>query len=428
MTLEVSADLDLSPVRVEFPSLALEAAGRTAVYFDNPGGTQVHQDVIEAISNYYRTANSNTGGAFLTSRRSDEIVTGARKAIADLLNAESPAQIIFGQNMTTLTFGLARAFGRTIKPGDEIIVTELDHDANVAPWLNFADLGAIIKTIPVNKADCTLDMEALKLALSNKTRLVAVTAASNAVGTFPDIAEVIRLAHSVGARVYVDAVQYAPHGPLDVQALDCDFLACSAYKFFGPHQGILYGKLELLEELQPFKVRPAKNASPYKWETGTQSHESMAGTAAAVEYLASVGRRFGEAWRAGYEQAGFSGQRLDLKMGLAAILAYEQRLGERLLKGLAEFDDLQIYGITDPAKFEQRGPTVAFTWARRTPRETAELLGQRGIFLWDGNYYALSLMETLGLEGRGGAVRIGPSHYNTFEEIDYFLEVLRGIR
>lgn len=226
----------------------------------------------------------------------------------------------------------------------------------------------------------------------------------------------------------MDAVQYAPHGPLDVQALDCDFLACSAYKFFGPHQGILYGKWELLEELQPFKVRPSKNVTPYKWETGTQSHESMAGTTAAVEYLASVGRRFGEAWRTGYEEAGFTGRRLDLKMGMAAILAYEQRLGGHLLNGLQELSDVQVYGITDPARLEQRCPTVAFTWARRSPRETAELLGQHGIFVWDGNYYALSLMEGLGLEGKGGAVRIGPSHYNTLEEIDFLLEVLSSIR
>jgi cysteine desulfurase family protein (TIGR01976 family) len=428
MTVKVSEKLDLSAVREEFPALALEVAGRKAVYFDNPGGTQVHRSVIDAMTNYYRTSNSNTGGAFATSQRSDEIIQGAREAMADLLNAPSPSQIIFGPNMTTLTFNLARAFGRTIKPGDEIVVTGLDHDANVAPWLTYEEQGAVIKVVDINVPECTLNMDSLRAALSEKTRLVAVTAASNATGTFPDVAEVVKLAHSAGAKVFIDAVQCAPHSPLDVQALDCDFLACSAYKFFGPHQGILYGKWELLEELKPYKVRPASNETPYKWETGTQSHEGMAGTAAAVEYFASVGRRFGQNWREEYEQAGFSGRRLELKMGLAAVYTYEQRLGEYLLSGLRRFEDMQIYGITDPAKFEQRGPTVAFTWARLGPRETAEFLGQRGIFVWDGNYYALNVMERLGLEGEGGAVRIGPAHYNTFEEIDYLLDALDDVR
>ena len=428
MTLEISQKLDLSPVRAEFPALALEVAGRTAVYFDNPGGTQVHEGVIEAVSNYYRTSNSNTGGAFLTSQRSDEVIQAARTAMADLLNAPSPSQIIFGPNMTSLTFNLARAFGRTIRPGDEIVVTSLDHDANVAPWLTYEEQGAVIKVVDINSPEATLNMDSLQAALSPRTRLLAITAASNAVGTFPDVAQAVRLAHSVGAKVFIDAVQYAPHGPLDVQALDCDFLACSAYKFFGPHQGILYGKLELLEELQPYKVRPAYSKTPNKYETGTQSHEGMAGVTAAVDYLAGVGQRFGQHWREQYEGAGYTGRRLDLKMGMAAIYAYEGQLGRHLMAGLEEFKDLQIYGITDPAKFEGRGPTVAFTWGRRTPRETTEILGQHGIFAWDGNYYALSLMERLGLEGKGGAVRIGPAHYNTIEEIDYLLEVLRAVR
>lgn len=424
MTLQVSEELDLKPVREEFPALAQSFAGRSAVFFDNPGGTQVHQGVIDAIATYYRTSNSNTGGAFITSQRSDEVISGARAAMADLLNAASPEQIVFGPNMTTLTFNLARAFGRTIKPGDEIIVTTLDHDANVAPWLYYEELGAVIKVVDITTPDCTLNMDTLRSALSDKTRLVAVTAASNAVGTFPDVAEIVRLGHSVGARVFIDAVQYAPHGPIDVQALDCDFLACSAYKFFGPHMGILYGKFDLLEALKPYKLRPSSNETPYKWETGTQNHEGMAATAAAVNYLAQVGQRFGQGWREEYAGAGFEGRRLDLKTGMAAIKAYEQQLARRLLAGLSKFEDMQLYGITDPALFDQRGPTVAFTWPRLSSRATSEYLGQHGVFTWDGNYYALSLMERLGLEDSGGAVRIGLAHYNTPDEVDYLLELL----
>lgn len=428
MTVKISEQLDLSAVRAEFPALAQTVAGRSAVFFDNPGGTQVHQSVIEAISDYYRYSNSNTGGAFITSQRSDEIISGAREAMADLLNAPSPSQITFGPNMTTATFNFARAFGRTIRPGDEIVVTTLDHDGNVAPWLAYEELGAVINVVDINIPECTINMDSLRAALSEKTRLLAITAASNAVGTFPDIAEAIRLGHSVGARVFIDAVQYAPHGPIDVQALDCDFLACSAYKFFGPHVGILYGKFDLLEELQPYKVRPSYNSTPNKWETGTQNHEGMAATAAAVKYLASVGQRFGQTWQEEYASAGFAGRRLELKTGMAAIKAYEQQLSRQLVGGLGQFKDMQLYGITDPARFDERGPTVAFTWPRRDPRATAEFLGERGVFAWDGNYYALNLMEKLGLEPSGGAVRIGLAHYNTAEEVDYLLNLLNDVR
>lgn len=428
MTVKIRQELDLSSGRAEFPSLARTVAGRSAVYFDNPGGTQVTQGVIEATSDYYRNSNANTGGGFITSQRSDASVAEARAGMADLLNAASPSQIIFGPNMTTLTFNLARAIGRTIQPGDEIIVTTLDHDANIAPWLYFEELGAVIKFVELHLPECTLDMESLKSQLSAKTRLVAVTAASNAVGTFPNVAEVTRLAHSVGAWVFIDAVQYAPHGPIDVQALDCDFLACSAYKFFGPHQGILYGKLELLEELKPYKVRPSYNKNPHKWEVGTQSFESMAGTLAAVNYLASIGTEHGQSWQEEYQQAGYSGRRLELKKGMSAVKAYEQQLSRHMLAGLGQISDIQLYGITDPARFDERGPTVAFTWPRLNPRATAEYLGEHGIFTWNGNYYALSLMERLNLEENGGAVRIGLAHYNTTEEIDYLLEVLNSVR
>jgi len=427
MTLQFNEELDLTPLRQRFPSLTQAVPDGKAVFFDNPGGTQVTQAVIEATTDYYLHRNANNGGAFITSQRNDLIVSQARAAMADLLNAASPNQISFGPNMTTLTFNLARAFGRTIEPGDEIIVTALDHDANVAPWLYLAELGAVIKVLDVTTPECTLNLDRLGELLSSKTRLLAITAASNAVGTFPDVAQAVKLAHSVGAKVFVDAVQFAPHAPVDVQKLDCDFLACSAYKFFGPHQGILYGKLALMEELQPYKVRPAYNNTPNKWEVGTQSFEAMAGTTAAVNYLASVGQDFGQAWQEQYAGAGFDGRRLDLKKGMAAIKAYEQQLSRQLLGGLDELADMQLYGITDPARFDERGPTVAFTWPRRSPRATAEFLGERGIFSWDGNYYALSLIQRLALEDRGGAVRIGLAHYNTAEEIDYLLEVLNSV-
>jgi cysteine desulfurase family protein (TIGR01976 family) len=426
MTTEIynRVELDLSGVRTQFPSLSMQAGGRTAVFLDNPGGTQVSQTVIEAVSEYYRTANANTGGAFLTSQRNDQTVFAARQAMADLLNAADPSEIAFGANMTTLTFNFARAFGRTLQSGDEIIVTTLDHDANVAPWLAYEELGAVIRVVDIVTPDCTLDMNSLQNALSGKTRLVAVTAASNATGTFPDVAKIVQMAHAAGAKVFVDAVQAVPHIPVDVQALDCDFLACSAYKFFGPHVGILYGKHALLEELRPYKVRPAYDFSPHKWETGTQNFEGMAGTTAAVNYLAQIGRDYGQAWHTEYA-GNFSGRRLDLKTGMAAIKAYEQQLSRQLIEGLQQLNGVQIYGITDMARLDERGPTICFTWGI-PPRETAEYLGQHGIFCWNGNYYALSLMERLDLQANGGAIRIGLAHYNTPAEVDYLLQTLKN--
>jgi cysteine desulfurase family protein (TIGR01976 family) len=421
------SSFDPIPLRSQFPALKMEVDGRSAIFFDSPGGTQVPQRVIDAVSRYYREQNANGGGAFVTSARTDEVVQNGRQAMADLLNAPSEDEILFGPNMTTLTFHLARSFGETIQPGDEIVVTNLDHDANVTPWADLQALGAAIKYVDIDPEDCTLDPAAVGQALSSKTRLVAITHASNAVGTIPDVAAITRLAHDVGALVYVDAVQYVPHGPVDVQALGCDFLACSAYKFFGPHLGVLWGKREHLESLKPHKVRPAKDALPYRWETGTPNHEGIAGTAAAVAYLAGVGDLFGWLYWEEYEEAGYAGRRMLLKTAMRAIKEYEQTLSARLLDGLQAFPDITIYGLTDRNRLTERVPTVAFTWPRLSPRLTAEYLGRQGICCWSGNYYALRLMERLGLEADGGAVRIGMTHIDTFEEIDRLIDVLRSV-
>ncbi len=418
---------DPLPLRREFPSLALTLDAHPAVFFDNPGGTQVPSAVIEAVSDYYKTANANVGGAFETSRRTDKIVADARMAMADLLNAPGPETIIFGPSMTALTFHLSRSLAETLSPGDEVVVTALDHDANVAPWTDLEAAGAIIRVVDVHLADGTLDLDSFAQALSPRTKLVAVTHASNAVGTVPPVAEITRLAHAQGAMVFVDAVQYAPHGPIDVEKLDCDFLACSPYKFFGPHAGVLYGKAEHLTRLTPHKVKPSKDAIPYRWELGTLSHESLAGVTAAVSYLEGVGHYFGGPFLDEYTAQGYTDRRRTLKTAMAAIKAYEQTLSRHLITGLQSLPDVTIYGLTDFCRLDERLPTVAWTWPRLTPRETAEYLASSGICVWSGNYYALRLMEALGLEGHGGAVRVGLAHYNTTVEIDRMIAALHDV-
>lgn len=418
--------LDIAAVRAAFPSLALQQDGQPVVYFDNPGGTQVPQVCIDAIAEYLTTANANTHGAFLTSRRSDALLDEAHAAMADFLNAANPREIVFGPNMTTLTFAMSRAIGRTLRPGDEIVVTALDHDANVAPWQQLAeDRDCVLRMADVDLATCTLDMADLKRTITPKTKLVAVGYASNAVGTINDVAAVIGWAKEVGALTWIDAVQFAPHGPIDVRALGCDFLACSAYKFFGPHLGIVYGRLPLLEGLRAYKVRPAENEPPGKWETGTQNHEAIAGLVATLTYLAALGRAVADVYATRFPS--MSGRRLELHRAMAAIQDYERTLAVRLLGGLATVPGLRIYGLTAAEDLPRRVPTVAVTIAGHTPRELAERLAERGIFTWDGNYYALTLMERLGLEASGGALRIGLAHYNTADEVDRLLTALRAM-
>jgi cysteine desulfurase family protein (TIGR01976 family) len=416
----------VSHCRSQFPALNPEHSP-APIFFDNPGGTQVVESVIEAVSDYYRSRCANTGGAFETSRRTDETICGARQAMADLLGAPDPDTIAFGPSMTALTFHLARSFAYECEPGDEVIVTELDHDANVTPWRDLARVGVKIRTIPFHAEDGTLDSEAFSVALERgKTRLVALGHASNALGTVTDLKPLIALAHEAGAAVFVDAVQSVPHVPVDVVDIDCDFLACSSYKFFGPHAGILYGKRSCLENLRPHKVRPAKNAIPYAWEQGTLNHEGLAGITAAVDYLDTVSSISNSPSNSpsNSEVGSSSNRRESLIRSMTAIRDYERTLSTQLLEGLARVSDVKIWGLSDPARASERVPTVAFTRTRETPRAVCERLGTAGICAWNGNYYALGVMERLGLEASGGAVRVGLTHYNTPEEVDRFLEVL----
>ncbi len=405
-------------IRKEFPALGEEIEGKIPVFLDGPGGSQVPRRVIEAMARAMVEANANTHGAFPTSRRVDALIAGAREAAADLVGA-SPEEIVFGPNMTTLTFQISRAIGRTLRPGDEIVVTRLDHDANVAPWLALEERGAIIRWVDFHPEDGTLDLEGLARALSERTRLVAVGYASNALGTVNPVRRIIEMAHAAGAWVYVDAVHAAPHLLIDVQELGCDFLVCSAYKFFGPHVGILYGRRDRLMALRPYKVRPAPDHPPEAFETGTQNHEGLAGLIAAIDYLADIGRRFGS--------PADPSRRAAIRAAMEKIREHERALCARLLEGLEEIPGLTIYGIRTMARWAERVPTVSFRIRGRHPREIAEALGREGIYGWDGNFYALGVTERLGVEGQGGLVRVGALHYNTLEEIDRFLEALRRI-
>jgi cysteine desulfurase family protein (TIGR01976 family) len=409
--------LDTEWVRRQFPALQLQVNGKPAVYFDGPAGTQVPQRVIDAMRDYLTSSNANTHGAFTTSRKSDELIAQAHAAVADLLGCEAE-EVVFGPNMTTLTFSLSRALGRELAPDDEIVVTRLDHDGNVAPWWALEERGCRVRFVDISPSDCTLNMADFRRQITARTRLVAFGYASNAVGTINAVEEIIRLAHAVGALTYVDAVHYAPHGPIDVRRLECDFLVCSPYKFFGPHSGALYGKREHLTRLRPYKVRPAAEENPYRWETGTQNHEGQAGILAAVDYLAELGRRASPA---------VTSRRAALLAAYDVIRPYERGLVERLIAGLLPIPGLTFYGIKDFTRGAERAPTVAIRIAGHTPRELASYLGERGIFTWDGNYYALNLSERLGVEPSGGMLRIGLVHYNTAEEVDRLLDALREL-
>jgi cysteine desulfurase family protein (TIGR01976 family) len=411
--------LNVDVIRAHFPALASQD-----IYFDNPGGTQVAEEALQNIVHYLQTTNANHGGAFRTSRESDALVGEARAAMADFLHAGRPEEIVFGPNMTSLTLALSRSLARTLHEGDEIVVTRLDHDANIAPWLFIAeDRGCLVRWVDIHSADCTLDISDLERQITQHTRIVAIGYASNAVGTVNDVRRAVQLAHQVGALCFVDAVQYAPHKPIDVQGLDCDFLACSAYKFFGPHEGILYGKYELLDRLTAYKVRPASDLPPEKFETGTQSFEAIAGTLGALHYFEWLGNTFGAPYAEDY-QITFSGRPLALKAAMAAIEAYELELNHALLEGLGSIPGLHIRGITSPHGLDRRVPTFSFTLDGWTPQEVARALASADINVWDGNFYALSVTERLGLEAKGGLVRVGLTHYNTQAEIDRLVAVL----
>jgi cysteine desulfurase family protein (TIGR01976 family) len=405
-----------SAQRADFPALGRVKDGRPVVFLDGPAGTQVPQSVIDAISDYFVRCNANHGGLFDTSMESDALLDDAHQAVADFLNAGDKDTIAFGQNMTSLTMAMSRALARTWSPGDEIIVTRLDHDANFRPWLlAAADAGVTVRIVDVFPDDCTLDLDQLKDYLGDKTRLVAVGCASNSVGTVNPISQICGWAREVGALSYVDAVHFAPHRRIDVQAIGCDFLACSAYKFFGPHTGIQWGRRELLEELVPYKLRPASDELPGRWMTGTQSHESIAGTMAAVEYLAKIGAALGAGETRGEQ----------LTTAMVAIQGFESELTLELLAGLSEIPKIRVWGITDPDRINERMPTLSITHEDVPAPQLASLLAAQGIFAWHGNYYAVELSDALGREPEG-MVRIGMVHYNTSEEIDRLLLALRN--
>ena len=434
LTETAPAALDLNYVRSQFPSLAQTVNGHPAAFLDGPGGTQVPQTVVDAIANYLRRDNANTGGAYSTSRHTDAMIAEARAAMADFLHCGAD-EVVFGPNMTTLTFAISRAFGRELKPGDEIVLTRLDHDANVSPWAAMAeDRGITVRIAEFRDEDCTLDLADLASKITDKTKLVAVGYASNAVGTINAVKKIVELAHKAGALAYIDAVHYGPHGLIDVADLDCDFLACSTYKFFGPHMGVLFGKREHLKRLRPYKVRPNTNAIPNCWEWGTLNHECIAGIAACVDYIADLGRHItdtcgdGRLGRPSSEARPVAPtRRASIEAAYAAIHQHERALLQRMMTGLKKIPDLKIYGITDPARFDERCATFAVRIEGHTPLELATKLGDRGFFTWDGNYYALNLTEHFDVEKSGGFLRIGLVHYNTGEEVDRLLAALREI-
>ncbi len=399
---------DVSSVREQFPALQRMVGGQAAAYLDGPGGTQVPESVIDAMAGFMRAGGSNHGGPFATSRETDTVTESSRSAIADLFGA-SPDEIAFGQNMTSLTLSVSRALGATWNPGDNVVVTRLDHDGDVWPWVIAArDAGAEVRWIDFDPEDgCRLMTETIGDIVDRRTRLVAMTHASNAVGTVTDPRLVIEAAHAVGALTYVDAVHYSPHGLLDVAALGTDFLAASAYKFFGPHTGCLYGRREVLESVEAYKIRPAPDVPPEKWETGTQSFESLAGVAAAVDYLASLGTG--------------ATRRDQLRSAMEAIGEYERSLSERFLNGIADISGVALYGRSVP---DGRTPTFAVSVDGTHPDDVAETLGDQGIFVWSGDYYAVEVMRRLGVADQGGLVRIGFAHYNTAEEVDRVVAAL----
>jgi cysteine desulfurase family protein (TIGR01976 family) len=407
---EVTALVDLTHCRAQFPALQLEVAGQRAVFFDGPGGTQVPQNVLDAITGYLVHSNANAGGRFVTSQRSDERLAGARQAVADLLGC-SPHEVAFGANMTTLVFALSRAIARDLVPGDELIVTDLDHQANICPWTVLEERGLVVHRVPLVAPGCVLDYRAMEAKISRRTKVIAFGLASNAVGTVNDAARVVELARSVGALAVADGVHYVPHFPVDVKALGVDFLLCSAYKFFGPHVGVMYGREEAFEKVRAYKLRPQHPEIPFRVETGTLNHEGMAGTGAAVDFIASLSPLPGD-------------RRQRVLAGMAAIEAWEKPLASRLIEGLNRLPGVTVYG---PPAQALRAPTVSFAVKGQDAGTMASRLGARGFFVWAGDFYASTLVDVLGLRERGGLVRVGFAPYNTPGEVEAFLQVMASV-
>ena len=417
---------DSDTIRSAFPALAITDDGKRRIYLDNPAGTQVPATVVERMSECMFEANANLGGYFVTAEKADAVMDEAHAAMADLLNAPSADDVIFGQNMTTMTLHVSRSIGRKFAPGDEIILTRMDHDANVTPWVLLArDLGLNIKWLPFNLETFEFELEQLDALITDKTRLICVGGASNLTGTVHDVKSICAIAKAAGAWTYIDAVQSVPHVSTDVQDLDCDFLVCSAYKFFGPHQGILYGRPEIMQQLEPYKVRPASDRTPGAFETGTQSHEGAAGVWATVEYFANVGREMAGDY---FERnAHFNGRRQDLHAAMDFLFDYEAELASHLVSGLQQLPGVTIQGISDPSAMRRRVPTVSFTVEGDSPDRIAKALVAENIFVWSGHNYALEAARALGILDSGGVVRVGPVHYNTIAELDELLASLQVI-
>jgi len=418
MVSHMASTFDIDAVREQFPALQKRVGDHRAIYFDGPAGSQVPQRVADAVHDYLLETNANHEGTFATSQESDRILELTHAAVADFLGAPDADCVSFGANMTSLTFALSRALAKTWRAGDEIIVSRLDHDANVTPWVLAAkDVGVKVNHLEFQTPDCTLDLEQYAALLNEKTRLVAVGFASNVTGTINPVEEMTQQAHSVGAEFFIDAVHYAPHGLIDVQQIDCDYLICSAYKFFGPHIGVMYGKRSRMEKLQPYKLRPAPDSLPGRWMTGTQNHECIAGTLAAIDYLSDLGSHL---------EPQASDRRTSIEAAFRGITDYENKLSAYFLKQIAEFKGITVWGMTNPQQLHERTPTFSMTDSSKTPMEIAKDLAREGIFSWAGNHYALPFTTAAGLEPEG-VLRVGFLHYNTTAEIDRLIDVLRTI-
>ena len=417
---------NLDAIRAQFPALAITDNGTRRIYFDNPGGTQVPKSVADAISDCLLTTNANIGAHFVTSKSADAVVLAAREAMADFLNAPSSNEVIFGQNMTTITLHMSRSIGRLFSPGDEIVLSKMDHDANIGPWLLMArDLNLEVRWLPFNTESFEIDPEDLNEIITERTRLVCVGGASNLTGTINDITTICARAKAVGALSFIDGVQSAPHVPIDVQRLGCDFFICSPYKFFGPHQGVLWGRREVLERLNPYKVRPLTSELPWCFESGTQSHEGLAGISAAVDYFAEVGRTMAADQAANWSQ--FSGRRQHIHAAMDLLFEYEKTLTSHLIDGLLEIDGVTIQGITARDALDRRVPSVSFTHDSVQSDDIAKALAEQNIFVWSGDFYAMDAAKVLGVSDSGGTLRVGPVHYNSIDEIDELLQSLRTL-
>lgn len=417
---------NLDAIRAQFPALAITDNGTRRIYFDNPGGTQVPQSVVDAISDCLLTRNANLGAHFVTSKSADAVVQAAREAMADFLNAPSSSEVIFGQNMTTITLHISRSIGQLFSPGDEIVLSKMDHDANIGPWLLMArDLGLEVRWLPFSTESFEIDPEDLDEIITERTRLVCVGGASNLTGTINDVTAICARAKAAGALSFIDGVQSAPHVAVDVQQMGCDFFICSPYKFFGPHQGVLWGRREVLERLDPYKVRPLTSELPWCFESGTQNHEGLAGVSAAVDYFADIGRTMAADHAANWSQ--FSGRRQHIHAAMDLLFQYEKTLASHLIDGLLEIEGVTIQGISARDDLDRRVPSISFTHDSHHPDDIAKALAEQNIFVWSGDFYAMDAAKVLGVSDSGGTLRVGPVHYNSIEEIDELLQALHSI-